>query len=112
MTNTYKFTTVLAPKLPQEEGFVGPTSVIYFPEQTSLDSTKTQYKLMVNRSFFDDVSNGALQERGVIVMGADEGMLKSFCSDESKLNVTFSSTIINLHYLVIMAHQQLLLSWF
>ena len=53
---------------------------------------------MVNQSFFDDVSNGALQERGVIVMGADEGMLKSFSSDESKLNVTFSSTIINLHY--------------
>ena len=75
MRNTYKFTTtVLAPKLPEEEGFVGPTSVIYFPEQTSLDSRKTQYNLMVNRSFFDDVSNGALQERGVIVLGADEGM--------------------------------------
>ncbi|KAI0218940.1 hypothetical protein LSAT2_029436 [Lamellibrachia satsuma] len=60
------------PKLPETEaeGFTGPTSLIYFPD---VNSEKTQYTLMVNQSFFNDASNGALQERGAIVMDADEG---------------------------------------
>jgi len=63
----------LAPTLPEKEVFSGPTSVIYFTNQTGLDSMKTQYRVMVNKSFFDNTSNGALRERGVIVMNAEEG---------------------------------------
>ena len=68
---------VLAPKLPETEaeGFTGPTSLIYFAD---VNSEKTQYTLMVNRSFFNDASNGALQERGAIVMDADEGSYKLY----------------------------------
>ena len=72
-SHTCKIASVLAPKLPDSDGSSGPTRVIYFTNQSGLDSTKTQYRVMVNRSFFDDTSNGALHERGVIVMDAEEG---------------------------------------